>query len=222
LQRSISASGILPGGDTVASPAVVGTTRQDLAYFEGESDPRHVLRAHLTVQTPPLRSRAWNRLLGGWSVSGVFSWRSGTPLTARAGRDLNFDGISGPGSDRPNQNGALVYRKNQTDGRGYQVWFDRQSFSPAASPSASAPYPLGNTRVGAVRGPGWWRLDANLSRQFQVSRSVRLVLLVQAQNVLNHAPLDNPVMDMSSADFGLITSRSVGGRTLRVGARLQF
>jgi hypothetical protein len=48
------------------------------------------------------------------------------------------------------------------------------------------------------------------------------VFLLQAQNVLNHAPLDNPVTDMSSADFGLVTTRSAAPRSLRLGLRVQF
>jgi hypothetical protein len=221
LQRSITAAGILPGGDSVANPTVIGTTGQDLDYFAGEADPRHVLRSYLAFSSPLSRKKGWKRLLGGWTVSTLVSYRSGTPLTARAGRDLNFDGISGAGSDRPNQNGAILYQ-DTTDSRGYRVWFDRQGFSAVAAPSAAAPYPLGNARVGAILGPSWWRIDANLSRQIPITKTVRSVFLLQANNVFNHAPLDNPVTDMSSADFGLITSRGAGPRTLRVGLRVQF
>jgi hypothetical protein len=221
LQRSISAAGILPGGDSVASPAVIGTLAQDLAYFSGEADPRHVLRSHVTFDSRTVGKGTKNRLLGGWTLSAIFSYRSGAPLTARSGRDLNFDGISGAGSDRPNQNGAILYT-DRNDSRGYRVWFDRQSFSAVAAPSAAAPYPLGNTHVGAVLGPGWWRVDANLTKQIPITKAVRSVFLLQAQNVFNHAPLDNPVTDMSSADFGLITTRSAGPRSLRVGLRVQF
>jgi hypothetical protein len=160
-------------------------------------------------------------LLGGWTLSALVLYRSGLPLTATAGRDLNFDGISGAGSDRPDQDGAIRYLDG-TDSRGYRTWFDPKDFSVVPAPSADEPYPLGNSRVGTIRGPALWRIDATVTKQVPISKTVRAVLVVQANNVLNHASLDNPVTDMASADFGLVTTRSAAPRTLRVGVRLLF
>ena len=92
------------------------------------------------------------------------------------------------------------------------------------APSADEPDPLataGGRRDPRPR-PVETSPDATVTKQVPISKTVRAVAVVQANNVFNHAPLDNPVTDMASADFGLVTTRSAAPRTLRVGVRLLF
>jgi len=221
LQRSFGASDLLTGGDAMFSSAVVGTSYQDVSYFQGAQGALQVLRGSVIYSLPQPKRGAARAILGGWMIGTSVSVRSGNHLTVRAGRDLNFDGISSPGSDRPDQSGSVRYQDGETTVRGDIVWFDKSVFVQVPSPSASNPYPLGSAAVGGVMGPGSWTLGLNVTKRVELRRTMRLLLRLNVSNVLNHPNLGAPVVDMSGADFGLVTSRS-GERRMQLGIRLTF
>jgi hypothetical protein len=63
----------------------------------------------------------------------------------------------------------------------------------------------GNIAPDSFRGPGYFDIDANLSRNFQIKERMSLTLGMQAYNVLNHANFANPSGSISSGSFGQIT-----------------
>ena len=79
----------------------------------------------------------------------------------------------------------------------------------------------GNYKVGQVRGPASWTLNATLARNFAIAAGRRLQVRADAFNVLNQRNLDNPVLNITSSDFGRISSAGTA-RTIQVGARLSF
>jgi hypothetical protein len=66
---------------------------------------------------------------------------------------------------------------------------------------------------------GSFRLDANMSKTFQIAESKSLQVRVDATNVLNHPNPNAPSLDVNT--FGNITSKS-GARELRGSLRLTF
>ena len=97
--------------------------------------------------------------------------------------------------------------------------------------NALGPVPLpigrfGNARNGSVEGPGLVNLSAGLSKYFAITERARFKLEGTFTNILNHANLGDPEMDLSSGDFGVvygtIGSDFGGARTAQVAARLEF
>jgi hypothetical protein len=69
-----------------------------------------------------------------------------------------------------------------------------------------------------------WRLDANLSKTFQIDESRSFQLRIDATNVLNHPTPADPVGFGSSGfndNFGLITTKS-GSRSFQAKLRFTF
>jgi hypothetical protein len=221
LQSSTSALGILSGGDSLTDPRPVGTVYEDLSYFQGEEGSRHVARLMLSASLPRPRRKALRALLGGWQLTATAGMRSGRRLTASAGRDLNFDGIAGAGSDRPDQNGPVAYPDGVQTERGDVVWFDRTAFAQVPAPDAARPYPLGTSKVGAIVGPWAWDTGLGVGKQVMLPGRARMQLRLTVSNVFNHANLADPVTNTASPDFGLITTR-YGNRRMQGLARLTF
>jgi hypothetical protein len=96
------------------------------------------------------------------------------------------------------------------DGKIYNFSLDRFSRGIVSTVYPSAPpgfYYPGDSGVGTVVGPSFWRFDAALSRSFTVAESQRLELRVEAFNVLNGVRFLNPAPVVGSTQFfGSITA----------------
>ena len=64
----------------------------------------------------------------------------------------------------------------------------------------------GNISPNQFRGPGYFDIDTNISRNFSIREKMVLNLGLQAYNVLNHANFANPTSSISSGSFGEITT----------------
>jgi hypothetical protein len=64
----------------------------------------------------------------------------------------------------------------------------------------------GNVAPDSFRGPGYFDIDAQISRDIRIKEKLSLNLGIQAYNVLNHPNFANPTGSLSSGSFGLITT----------------
>jgi hypothetical protein len=64
----------------------------------------------------------------------------------------------------------------------------------------------GNIAPNSFRGPGYFDIDAQISRDFRIKEKMALTLGIQTYNVLNHANFANPSGSISSGSFGEITT----------------
>jgi len=85
---------------------------------------------------------------------------------------------------------------------------------------------FGNSQVGTVTGPGLLNLSSGINKTFAITERFHLKTEGTFTNILNHTNLSDPIMDLSSSSFGLITntigSDFGGARTAQVSARLEF
>jgi hypothetical protein len=96
-------------------------------------------------------------------------------------------------------------------------------------PLGPAPLPIGrfgNSQVGSVEGPGLVNLSAGLNKTFSITERIKLKAEGTFTNVLNHTNLGDPIMDLSSSNFGQVTS-SIGSdfggaRTGQISVRAEF
>lgn len=75
-----------------------------------------------------------------------------------------------------------------------------------------------------VEGPGIWQSDMTISKSFSLTERFKLEVRGEAYNVFNHVNLANPIVDLTSSNFGKITTKLVAynGREVQYGLRLVF
>jgi hypothetical protein len=155
-------------------------------------------------------------IVGGWEVNTVLSRYSGTPFTVTApSTSLNAPGSSQI-ANRVKSSVAIYGYRGRT-----LPYFDTTAFAPVTTAT------FGNAGLNTVRGPGFFNMDANIMRTFNIWENLRLQFRFQALNALNHPNFSNPDSGATDSNFGLISGinngdRLIGQRYLKVGAKLMF
>jgi hypothetical protein len=146
-----------------------------------------------------------SQILGGWSLSGLASARTGTPVNITISRKAAALPDGNTSSQRPNLvPGVSIYAANQSIPN---VWFNPAAFS---TPAAGT---WGNLGRYIGRGPGNYEIDTGLQKRFRVTEKLGLNFRASAFNLLNHPQWGNPSGNASSANFGRITSVLNNGAT---------
>jgi hypothetical protein len=179
--------------------------------------PQQYVRFNAIYTVPRLGNAFAKKYVGGWQVAGTGSWYNGDNLNVTLGKDANFDGFS---SDRPDQVGPIVYPR--TTSGGVTTWFLPSAFANPPDPSETNKYPFGSLRRNAVRGPGRFYLDGSISKTTTLTEPLKLQLRVDFSNMLNHPYLSNSNVTFGNSDFGLIRTKTGGGRTAQAQLKLVF
>lgn len=152
----------------------------------------------------------WRGLLGGFTLSGNFTYRTGTPIDVTG---TTAAGTTTQGSaNRPNQTGPVTYLGGLGPGSPY---FDTSVFT------SPAPGTFGNTTRNSLRGPSYYNYNATLARTFTFGERYRVQAQMSAFNVFNTPHFANPSGTFTSGNFGISTTTS-GERQIRFGLKLAF
>ncbi|MGC9973292.1 MAG: carboxypeptidase regulatory-like domain-containing protein [Bryobacteraceae bacterium] len=146
-------------------------------------------------------------VLGGWQISGMALFESGTPFSIGGGPD-NL-GLGGATSNRANIVAAVTYPKTRFQ------WFSTSSFQRPAA------LQWGTAARNDVVGPGRNTWNMALYKAFQFAERARFEFRVETFNTFNHTQLTNPSSGVTNGDFGQI-SGTYNPRNLELGAKLQF
>ncbi len=200
-------------------------------YNRGPSDfdTRHNWVLNFTVALPGRGlAGAAGAILGGWNLSGIWTMRSGNPLTVfvttnRSRSQWNPSRGPGIGQDRPDY--APGYGPdNAVLGRPEQ-WFDPAAF--ALQPAGT----FGNTGRGDFTGPNLRTFDAALSKSVPWARlGGRVEVRLEAFNLLNRTNFGVPELRAFSgtegqpplATFGRISNTVTSSRQIQVGIKVVF
>ncbi len=123
------------------------------------------------------------RWLGGWELSGVGQWQTGSPFNARTGFDrtrLLASGATGDLGQRPDVAGAVTITGTP----------DRY-FDPAAFALPRAGY-YGNAGRNTMIGPGLANMDGSLQRRIRVSERHSLIVRGEVFNAGNRPNFQLP------------------------------
>jgi hypothetical protein len=202
-------------------------------------DIRHIANITLVAKTPQLAGDSWVRHLGsGWTLSTIYTVRSGLPLTVSTGADIAENGIyRAVGTyivQRPNQvlaNTAATDRGHSCSPAPCVDYFNANAFA------FSDPGTYGNMGVGDLRSPGFWEWDQTISKQFQIREGQQLEFRLEAFNVTNSVRFSildgDPSLNLSSGGlFGRITAATSttgsasptgnGGRIMQLALKYVF
>jgi hypothetical protein len=149
-------------------------------------------------------------ILGGWQLSAIINKSSGFPRTAYTGSDVS---LTGGGQDRPN----LVPGQDPNAGpRTVLQWFNTAAFVPNAAGT------WGNVGRNTLVGPGIFRVDASIIRNFRMTSSKSLQFRLEAFNVLNNPIWGDPSTTLNSSTYGQITSTRTPMREVQLGLKFVF
>jgi hypothetical protein len=161
------------------------------------------------VAVSPHFAGVWtNRLLGNWQLAPIFSIHSGTWFSPLTGLDNSLTGI---GNDRPNVTGN-PYIKSTT---GSLQWLNPSAFTPNALGT------FGNAGSDALLGPGYFDIDADVSRYFTIRENQKLELRFEFFNFGNNVNFATPDNDLQDSTFGQILS-DVSPRILEFALKYTF
>lgn len=167
------------------------------------------------------KSGAAAAFLGGWTFSPILSRQSGTPFSiSSSGASVNAPGNSQT-ADQVLPHVAIL------GGHGpNQPYFDPNAFAPVTGVR------FGTTGRNILRGPGYFNLDASLTRSFTINERLRLQFRADAFGLTNTPQFGNPGTSVSNARFsnGTITSyngydiisSASGERQIRFALKLSF
>ncbi|MGD0579779.1 MAG: TonB-dependent receptor [Bryobacteraceae bacterium] len=166
-------------------------------------DVRHYFTANAVYELPfgkgkPfLQQGADAALLGGWSIAGIASGRTGLPVNISMSRKASQMLDGNTSSQRPDYvSGADIYASDQT----INNWFNKLAFS------VPAKYTWGDVGRYIATGPGALEFDTTLQRNFRINEKFSLNLRATAYNLANHPIYSNPSGNWTSSSFGRITS----------------
>ena len=146
-------------------------------------------------------------LLGGWELSGIGSFQSGSPVNIGYGKD-NL-GYGGGTTNRANAVSAVTY-----PGTRFQ-WFSTSSFA------APAPLQWGTASRNSVVGPGRANWNTALFKAFQFREKSRFEFRAETFNTFNHTQFNGLSTTLTNGDFGQLTN-TYDARVIQLGAKLQF
>jgi hypothetical protein len=177
-------------------------------------DYRHIEFATVLWEIPFGRGRKFHSdagrlmdaVLGGWSLAVTEQARSGQPLTVGGGYQ-NLGNGTGTRAD-------LVGDPNLSS-KSPSAWFNTAAFAQPAL------YTFGSSPMGVVEGPGFLGFNSGLSKQFRVVEGKSLQFRWEAFNLLNRVNYGNPSTDITSSNFGRITSANTA-RYMQFGLKFLF
>ncbi len=202
-------------------------------YGPVAAQPKHILHWNYVYELPYGYNKRWGRsapgivnaVLGGWQLSGIGTWQSGTPLTVMAGVGQSPAGAAANRADR------IADGKRDHSGltRGEMAlqWFDTSAYRVPGliNPSATRPTrQFGTAGIGTVIGPRFFTFDTIAQKNFFIRERYKLQFRVEVFNPFNAVMLDNPDVNASSPNFGRIRTSNLNytPRSIQLGFRLDF
>jgi hypothetical protein len=189
-------------------------------------DARHVISGDYVYDLPVGRSRSvlssaprWlDAFIGGWSWSGIVTYRTGYPFTINTGAFPTDFTLDAPAvATGPLKSGI------HTDANGNLQYFADPT---ATLKNLSFPFAGNVGNRNAARGPGFFDMDMGVTKSFQMpwSEKQRLKFRWDSFNTFNHPSFNGPgsasLSDTSA--FGIINSTASSPRVSQLALRYEF
>jgi hypothetical protein len=202
--HSIDDAGTLGGTSTL-----VAQNWQNLKAEEGNSssDQRHKVSGNYLYELPFGKDKVWftgglaSHILEGFSVSGTFTFATGTPLTPSYPAAISDVAHGTAGTLRPN----FVPGISPTAGGGSLLkWFNTAAYTqPVADSLGNA---FGNVSRNSITGPGTIQNNMSLSKTVSMGDTRSMELRATANNVFNTVQYSGVDTSLTSATAGQVIS----------------
>lgn len=149
-----------------------------------------------------------NAVLGGWSIGGITTLRSGQP----AGLSVEGNPANKSGLNRPNVVGE--WRLSSSE-RTLDRWFNTDAFV------KNNEYEYGNAGRNIIIRPGRINFDMAAFKRFEITERLAAQFRFEMFNAFNTPPINGPNMAVGNNNFGKITGAG-RPRNLQFGLKLIF
>jgi outer membrane receptor protein involved in Fe transport len=177
-------------------------------------DIKHRFSLSAVVELPSPEGGAAKAILGDWMVSALFQYSTGLPF----GIDDSCYGYCSSARSWTNRPDKIGDPNAGREGEGWvntaayrSTWFDD------ANPFGDSP-----RYDDAVREPEFINLDLSVRKAIAVGKDRRLELRADLFNALNRTQLANPIREIGSGNFGVITRTRSPNRQVQLGVRFTF
>jgi len=158
-------------------------------------------KAYLNTLNPVL-----SHIVGGWEVSGIFSYQVGFPLAW--GNVLYYGDPSN-----------IVKSAGQ---RSVDGWFNTAGFETVSANQLVNNLRTWPLRFSQIRGRNGNNVDLNLMKNIRIKETKQIQFRAEALNAFNHANFPSPTMTATSATFGKITASNQAGYPRRLQLSLKY
>ena len=226
LQKGVSLQATYHYGHSIDNASSIGGGKptvaqndQDLNAEEGNSsfDVRHQVTGNWVLELPFGPNRAylnkggfWSKALDGFSLSGDFTFATGTYYTPHYVSTVAETATGSNNSLRPDR----VFSQPIAGTGTVLDWFNKAAFVTPANG-------FGTASRGSINGPGIVAVDASLSRTVALGETRSFEARVTANNVFNTVQYSGIDTTLNSQTFGQVTS-TAAMRRLTVLARYRF
>ena len=149
-----------------------------------------------------------NAVIGGWQLNGIYTWQRGFPITIQAS---DLGGLN----DAVGTNRADLVGDPDVSNQTINHWFNTAAF---AQPAAGS---FGTSGRNILRGPGVNNLDLAAFKNFELGKGTRVQFRLESFNTLNHTQFNGVSTNLTSANFGVVTSARPG-RINQLGLKFIF
>lgn len=200
------------------------------------------------VYTPDFFKQGWQKkILGGWTISGIFNWHSGYPWSpyynttcnliysggaCTGGGSTQLAPVAYLGGAKGDYSNSAFLRAGGNFPNGGAAYFTEPTFTACALPfpqvCPGAPQAPGIER-NSQRGPRYRDVDATISKAFGLPKmpilgeNAQFEFRANAYNLFNNLNLDISQIDkvITDSTFGEVKG-ALGGRTVELQARFSF
>jgi hypothetical protein len=200
-------------------------------WGQSDFDVRHIMIINYLYDLPIYRNATSlaGKMLGGWEISGIAQFQTGTPGNIVANND--YAGVGQDGS--MNGTGQYWVRNGTPEVVGEfaangssdnKYWFSTTNAD--GSPIFSAP-PKGTFNHqedirNLIHNPGFINFNMGLFKKFAVTEKTGLQFRAQAFNIFNHPNLGGAGFNPTSGSFGKITGKTGDVRRMQFSLRFYF
>ena len=200
------------------SPSQPDFQYRSLAYTSCDSDVRHVMNASVIANTPKFSGRLMNAILGGWQLSVIGTFRTGTYQFVSTGQD--FSKTAQPEYVSPSGSAEYVSNKGGVDASNKLTSFRRDWLSSAGfSTPAVGAFAASWARI---ENPNFFEIDTGLVRNFKIRESQSIQFRWETFNIDNHVNLGAPSTSFSSGTFGQISGAAGQPRIMQFALKYIF
>ncbi len=205
LSKSIDSSSTTNLGATVSNPFDLSTERGRSSW-----DRRHAVAASwLWSPSVPFTSGAAKAILGGWTLTGIHSFQSGTPITFTMGDDVALDGTGG--SQHAELQPGVTVDDITIDHSDRSAMIARFFNTDAFVPTNDVPRGVyGNAGRSLISGPAFFNSDFSILKDFTFHEEARLQFRAEFFNAFNQVNFSNPTASVASSSFGRIRGAQPG------------
>ena len=218
---SAGANSFITGLLSSGNPQVLDNLRAEHSISANDATHRFVLATIVDVPVGRGRwighdmNRVFDAFVGGWSISTILTFQSGTPLTLGLADPRLADGAQRPDVVCPQLSTGISYHAAASAGA--PVLNANCFADPGDQIPGNAPRYFSN-----LRSDGIHNADLSFSKEFTIREGMRLQVRGEFFNFSNTPRFAAPNTSVGDSQFGLVTSTLGSPRHTQIGVRFEF